>query len=191
MLNSKLSLVHLSSDKVNKSIALSQPLGGEPPWKLNCSPSSWASQLLAAGAAESWSSSQDWHTRFADPVYRGRHFYQLKGVGGKLVLPSTHKGGPWLKVMGNSTTDTSHATHMITGHAPIGEYRHCFSLDGEYQCWCHGPEIQTRDHILCVCPSVDCKETRASPDTVEGFHEFFDNKVWVVGMPPLASPFTR
>ncbi|KAF8224725.1 hypothetical protein L208DRAFT_1510151 [Tricholoma matsutake] len=86
----------------------------------------------------------------AELSYCGWHFLQLKGVGGKPVLSSTHKGGPWLKVMGNSTTSTSQATHMITGHAPIGEYRHCFSLNGEYQCWCLGPEIQTRDHLLCI-----------------------------------------
>ena len=118
---------------------------------------------------------KDWHTRFSDPAYRGWHFYQLKGVGGKPVLPSTHKGGPWLKAMGGNTTLTSRTTRMITGHAPIGEYRQRLSLDGEYQCWCRGPEIQTRDHLLRVCPKVDRKETRASPDSVEGFTEFLDN----------------
>ncbi|KAF8220917.1 hypothetical protein L208DRAFT_1536816 [Tricholoma matsutake] len=128
---------------------------------------------------------KDWHIWFAEPLYRGWHFLQLKGVRGKPVLPSTHKGGPWLKVMGNSTTDTSCATRMITGHAPIGEYRHCFSLDGEYQCWCFGPEIQTQDHILRVCPAADHKETHASPDTVEGIHEFLDNNPAIGSFTPL------
>ncbi|KAF8221212.1 hypothetical protein L208DRAFT_1534395, partial [Tricholoma matsutake] len=123
---------------------------------------------------------------FSEPSYRGRHFYQLKGVGGKLVLPSTHKGGPWLKVMGNNTMMISCSTRMITGHAPIGEYRHCLSLNGEYQCWCLGPEIQTRDHILCICHAVEHKETHASPDTIQGFHEFMDNNPALGSFTPLA-----
>ncbi|KAF8224223.1 hypothetical protein L208DRAFT_1513030 [Tricholoma matsutake] len=139
----------------------------------------WALALAFPGSGIPW-------RRFLEPSYRRWHFLQLKGVGGNPVLPSTHKGGPWLKVMGNSTTGTSHATRMITSHAPIGEYHHCFSLDGEYQCWCLSPEIQTRDHILRVCHNVDCKDTHASPDTVEGFYEFLDNNPALGSFTPLA-----
>ncbi|KAF8223056.1 hypothetical protein L208DRAFT_1319087 [Tricholoma matsutake] len=66
---------------------------------------------------------KDWHAQFVRPAYCGWHFLHLNGVRGKPVLPSTHKGGPWLKVMGTSTTTTSRLTRLLTGHAPLGEYR--------------------------------------------------------------------
>ena len=42
----------------------------------------------------------EWHRHFQESTYWGCHFLDLEGSKGKPLLPSTHKGGLWLPVLG-------------------------------------------------------------------------------------------
>ena len=96
----------------------------------------------------------EWHTVFEQVSYRGRQFLDLKGPRDKPLKPMTHKGGPWLSKMAGSITTFACSCQGITGHTPIGEFCHCFHLDGPVKCRCRwwNPVLQMRNHVLWVCP---------------------------------------
>jgi len=96
---------------------------------------------------------QKWHKEFADPVKWGRGFLELVGANGKPLKPMSSKGGAWsLFLASGSNSLTARACRATVGHAPIGEYRLCFHPGEPTHCWCPPWPLQTRDHILCICP---------------------------------------
>jgi hypothetical protein len=115
--------------------------------------------------------SSDWHAGFSSPAYRGRQFLDLVGPGGKHILPSTHKGGPWLSGMEEeSVTTFSRLCRGITGHAPIGEYRRRFNIDGPIHCDCSHGVVQTRDHLQGACRLVERPYRHKKPRSVSEFY---------------------
>src|SRR3978361_1100 len=66
------------------------------------------------------------------------------------IDPSHTKLGSWLNTAPMDNTMLAQATHAITNHAPIGEYRLRFKLSNDNLCKCGAPE--TREHILELCP---------------------------------------
>ena len=103
--------------------------------------------------------------------YRGTAFLGLKGPKGKPVVPTTTKGGHWLAAAGKSNPVVAHFCRGVTGHAPIGEYRTRFHLPGITVCQCmfhpNGSRVlQTRDHLIQLCPLVDQSTHRHGPTSV-------------------------
>jgi hypothetical protein len=96
----------------------------------------------------------EWHTWFSELSYWGQSFLELKGPKGKPLLPSTHKGGPWMSALGMELTSFTRLCHSITCHAPIGEYCAKFNIDGPIHCDCLYFLRQMRDHLVCVCRNV-------------------------------------
>ena len=48
---------------------------------------------------------EGWHELWKQRSYRGQSVYDIEGPKGKPLLPSTHKGGLWLKHIGHGRTD--------------------------------------------------------------------------------------
>ena len=82
---------------------------------------------------------------------KGNHFLDLLGDDLKAIEPSYSKGGPWLQAFGHSNLLCARAVRAITNHAPIGEYRLCFSPNMDFLCPCNNYPIETRRHILYEC----------------------------------------
>jgi hypothetical protein len=59
----------------------------------------------------------EWHRLFRESTYWGHHFLDLEGSKGKPLLPSTHKGGPWLPVLGPNNALIACFCRCISGHA--------------------------------------------------------------------------
>jgi hypothetical protein len=95
---------------------------------------------------------REWHRLFWESTYPGRHFLDLEGSKGKPLLLPTHKGGPWLSVLGLSNALIACFCQCISGHAPIGEYHNQFDIDRVFLCLCRESPLETRDHLLCMCP---------------------------------------
>jgi hypothetical protein len=124
--------------------------------------------------------SSDWHAGFSSPAYRGKQFLDLVGPGGKRILPSTHKGGPWLSGMEEeSVTTFSRLCRGITGHAPIGEYRRRFNIDGPIHCTCSHSVVQTRDHLQGACRMVVRPYRHKKPRSVSEFYATLGLNVWL------------
>jgi hypothetical protein len=124
--------------------------------------------------------SADWHTGFSSPVYRGKQFLNLVGLGGKHVLPSTHKGGTWLSGMEEeSVTTFSHLCRGITGHAPIGEYRRRFNINGPIHCMCLHGMVQTCNHLQGACHMVECPYHHKKPKSISEFYATLGLNVWL------------
>jgi hypothetical protein len=87
-------------------------------------------------------------------VIRGQSFLECKGPKGKPLLPSTHKDGPWMSVLGTELTSFTHLCCSITCHALIGEYHAKFNIDGLIHCDCDVYLSQTRDHLVHVCRNI-------------------------------------
>ena len=60
--------------------------------------------------------------------------------------------GPWLSLVSESSAHTARLTRAITNHAPTGEFRKRFKLSQETNCKCFTNQLETRGHILNVCP---------------------------------------
>ncbi|KAJ8082525.1 hypothetical protein PM082_008380 [Marasmius tenuissimus] len=95
-----------------------------------------------------------WVSRFQDPSYRGRHFYELQDLKDRPLQPSYLKGGTWLKLAGGSLSLTTRMTRCILGHAPIGEYYQRFNIQADLSCLC-GVEPGTRAHVLYRCSELE------------------------------------
>jgi len=123
----------------------------------------------------------DWQDEFRYPSYRGHNFLDLKGPKGKLVLPSTVKGGPWLSGsgLGDNTAAFSRFSRCVTGHAPLGAYRQRFNLGGDIHCPCkvgYGI-LETRDHSLYSCPRWVHANPRSKLDTCAAVGNFVTTNV--------------
>ena len=112
---------------------------------------------------------ESWHELWQQASYRGSSVFDIENSKGKSLKPSTRKGGPWLKYVGHDSALTARSNRVLCGHAPIGEYRRRFHLAGDIYCRCRHRPIQTRDHLLRVCPNVDRKEDRRAPSDWEGW----------------------
>ena len=118
--------------------------------------------------------SKSWHAEFVKPAYRGRQFLDLKGPKGQVLLPSTHKGGPWMSGAGSNVSTFSRFCRCITGHAPIGEYRQRFNIDGPIHCGCRHGLLQTRDHVVSSCRLVVRPKRKWKPGTVLGLCDYLE-----------------
>ena len=69
----------------------------------------------------------------------------------KRLQPSEKSGGPWISWAGTDNSLYARLCRALCGHAPIGEYRRRFNLQGATSCPC-GHEHKTRAHIIDTCP---------------------------------------
>ncbi|KDR65484.1 hypothetical protein GALMADRAFT_148657 [Galerina marginata CBS 339.88] len=103
---------------------------------------------------------------------------EMAVVKPKPILPSTRKGGPYIRESG---ADAASFARMCMNHAPIGLYYNRFNIDEPHGCSQCGAPRETRSHILSYCPKYE----RNSPtDRLHGLLMFLlDN--------PQAFSFTR
>jgi hypothetical protein len=97
---------------------------------------------------------RDWHAEFRKPGYRGNTFVDLEGSKRRPLLPSTHKGGPWLQEAGHELGVFTRLVRSITGHAPIGAYCQKFKIPGPDKCPCdyHTLPDESVEHVTARCP---------------------------------------
>ena len=126
----------------------------------------------------------DWHELWKQGSYRGQSVFSIEGSKGKPLLPSARKGGPWLKYVGHDNALTARSNRVLCNHAPIGEYRRRFHLAGDIYCRCDHRPVQTRDHLLRVCPNVTRKEHRRAPSDWEGWVSFLKENSLLGAFPP-------
>ena len=104
-------------------------------------------------AAKEVAYQKKWHREFTNPVKRGGGFLELVGLNSKPLKPTTLKGGAWsLFLTSGSNSMTARACRVTIGHAPMGEYHLRFHPGELTHCWCPPQPLQTRDHILHICP---------------------------------------
>ncbi|KDR64983.1 hypothetical protein GALMADRAFT_82438, partial [Galerina marginata CBS 339.88] len=117
------------------------------------------------------------------PQHLGHDFLQLTTLGKKPkpILPSTCKGGPYIRESGADAASFARMCRCILNHAPIGSYYDRFNIDEPHGCSQCGAPRETRSHILSYCPKYE----RNSPtDRLHGLLMFLlDN--------PQAFSFTR
>ncbi|TFK16366.1 hypothetical protein FA15DRAFT_711921 [Coprinopsis marcescibilis] len=102
-------------------------------------------QAVAKSCIDSWIS------EFQHASYRGKHFLQMGDMRDRPLKPSTLKGGTWLSFTASeSIATTARMARCILGHAPLGEYRARFNINGEIQCRC-GTFIETCAHLFGRC----------------------------------------
>jgi hypothetical protein len=114
-----------------------------------------------------------WHWSFVDSAYRGHNFLGLKGSKGKPILPTTRKGGPFLSESSSPRMFTQFC-RCTMGHAPIGEYRSCFSIDRPVNCDCGLDILETRQHILGQCSKAARSRQHLPIDSVSRLNTFLD-----------------
>jgi hypothetical protein len=110
----------------------------------------------------------DWHTEFQKPGYWGNSFLDLEGSKKKPVLPSTHKGGPWLQEAGRELGVFTRLARSVTGHAPVGAYRLKFKCPCDYNTL----PVETVEHIVNHCRLYRRMKHRAGPRSVGGYAAF-------------------
>jgi len=136
----------------------------------------------ASKEVEYW---REWHKEFSNPAKQGRRFLQLVGANGKPLKPTSSKGGAWsLFLASGSNMLTARACRATVGHAPIGEYRLRFHPGELTSCWCPPWPLQTRDHILRVCPRATRPDDREPPFSQIEVLEFCSLNDWVFDFPP-------
>jgi hypothetical protein len=130
----------------------------------------------------------EWHSLFKQGSYRGKWFLDLNGPKDKPLKPMTHKGGPWLRHLGHTCPGFARSCRGITGHAPIGEFRQRFHLDGDIYCrcmwWRQTPVLQTRDHLLRVCSLVEREHARQAPVSIEDWYHLLVVNTMLFAFPP-------
>ncbi|TFK16646.1 hypothetical protein FA15DRAFT_741113 [Coprinopsis marcescibilis] len=86
-------------------------------------------QAVAKSCVDSWIS------EFQHTSYWGKHFLQMGDMRDQPLKPSILKGGTWLPFTATeSLATTARMVRCILGHAPLGEHRAWFNIDGEIQC---------------------------------------------------------
>jgi hypothetical protein len=88
-----------------------------------------------------------------------------------------------MSVLGTELTSFTRLCHGIMCHAPIGEYRTKFNIDGPIHCDCLYFLCQTRDHLVHVCRNV----TRPHQHQGVGYLTSF---VGLLGANPVLFAFT-
>ncbi|TFK16361.1 hypothetical protein FA15DRAFT_607482, partial [Coprinopsis marcescibilis] len=110
-------------------------------------------QAVAKSCGDSWIS------EFQHTSYRGKHFLQMRDMRDWPLKPCVLKGGTWLSVTATESLATkARMSQCILGHAPLGEYRARFNIDGEIQCRC-GTFIETRAHLFGRCSFTQHSKT--------------------------------
>ena len=90
-----------------------------------------------------------WRSQAARPAYRGHHLMVPEAYYAK--LSHTSRGNPFLKAAGADSRLFARLTRFLTGHAPIGDFRDRFHLDGPVDCLCGHP-TESIHHIVWECP---------------------------------------
>jgi len=85
----------------------------------------------------------EWQTSFLTNPNKGQLFMELEDTKLKTIKPTYTKGGSWLPFIGFYNFLYTWATYLITGHAPIGEYRQQFFPNLSSSCPCGQAEVQT------------------------------------------------
>jgi len=65
---------------------------------------------------------ESWQKLFKDSKKKGQLFLEFEDDNEKVIKPIYTKGGLWLPHIGISNSICVRFTHMMLGHAPIGEY---------------------------------------------------------------------
>jgi ribonuclease HI len=135
---------------------------------------------------------RDWHAEFRKPSYRGNTFVDLEGSKRRPILPSTHKGGPWLQEARRELGVFTRLVRSITGHAPIGAYRRKFKIPGPDKCPCdyHTLPDESVEHVTARCPKYRRKRHHAAPRTVGGWCNFLRQNffAFAFGVPIVWDP---
>ena len=124
---------------------------------------------------------RDWQRRWKDATYRGSQWLPVHR-NKKVFKPSFAKTSRnWFHNMAKG--DPSHLSriaHVLTNHAPTGEYRTRFFPDEPTACpRCDEDALQTRRHILTECPGyvntfpsmTDWGKNRRNDKALMGFLE--------------------
>ena len=91
----------------------------------------------------------DWGSLFSNTGYAGANFLPLLGENGKPFMPTHLNLGPWLRLVGKSSSLTARLAWAVLDHAPIGAYRRRFKLSDMHRCKCS--LLETHAHVLS-CP---------------------------------------
>jgi len=119
-----------------------------------------------------------WQKLFKDSKKKGQLFLKFEDDNEKVIKPTYAKGGSWLTHIGISNSVCARFTHMMLGHAPIGEYWQRFFPNTPVQYPCGEANIETREHIFMQCRRYDAS-FRPRDICISSFMEF------IVGNPTL------
>ena len=98
---------------------------------------------------------ESWQQLFKDSKKKGQLFLEFEDDNEKVIKPTYSKGGSWLLHIGISNSICTRFTHMMLGHAPIGEYQQRFFPNTPIQCPCGEADVETREHIFMQCNQYD------------------------------------
>ena len=96
----------------------------------------------------------EWQQRWKDNTYRGSQWLPIRRKK-KVFKPSFAKASHnfFHNMAKGEASHLSHIAHVLTNHAPTGEYRTRFFPDEPTACpHCDEDTLQTRRHILTECP---------------------------------------
>ena len=112
-----------------------------------------------------------WQQLFKDSKKKGQLFLEFEDDNEKVIEPTYSKGGSWLPHIGISNSICTRFTRMMTGHAPIGEYRQRFFPNSPIQCLCGEVDVETREHIFMHCNQYE-SSTCSKDIRISSFVEF-------------------
>ncbi|KAF8665534.1 hypothetical protein AX14_006588, partial [Amanita brunnescens Koide BX004] len=119
----------------------------------------------------------DWQRRWNDVTYRGSQWLPIRKK--KVFKPSFAKASRnfFHDLAKGDPSRLSRITHVLTNHAPTGEYRTRFFPEEPTACpHCDEDTLQTRRHILTECPwYVD------SLPSMTDWGKYRRNEVWLIG----------
>ena len=95
----------------------------------------------------------DWQRRWKDVTYRGSQWLPIRR-NKKVFKPSFAKTSRnfFHNMAKGESSHLSRIAHVLTNHAPTGEYRVRFFPHEPTTCPCDEDTLQTRRHILTECP---------------------------------------
>ena len=94
---------------------------------------------------------KSWQKLFKDSKKKEQLFLKFEDDNEKIIKLTYTKGGSWLSHIGISNSVCAKFTHMMLGHAPIGEYWQRFFSNTPVQCPCGEADVETREHIFMQC----------------------------------------
>jgi len=98
---------------------------------------------------------ETWKTSFKNSRRKGQLFLEFEDDKEHVIKPTYTKGGSWLPYIGVSNSVCTRFTHMMLGHAPIGEYQQRFFPNMPLHCPCGKADIKTHEHIFMQCEQYD------------------------------------
>lgn len=126
--------------------------------------------------------------RLAEHVqYRGHHLLVPEVYRTK--LSHTASSNPFLKKAGHDSRLFARFVRFLTGHAPIGEFRDRFKLDGPVDCLCGHP-VESIQHIIWECP-IWIRNWAPRSRILEVLESLdpFTNILWFLKYNPLVATF--